>query len=306
MLRARPADGGAAALILRAPAKVNLFLEVVAKRADGFHAVNTLMVAVSLADTLEFALGEDGVFDLTCSDPALSVGPENLVARAAELLRQHAGCRAGARIRLTKRIPMQAGLGGGSSDAATTLLGLNRLWGLGLGVDELATFAASLGSDVAFFLHPPAAWCTGRGEEVSPRTIGRRLHFVLVCPPFGLATAEVYRGVEVPAMPLDGTAIQAALTAGDVDEIGRLLHNRLQPPAERLRPELTTWLGKFAATKPAGCLVSGSGSTIFALARDSGDARRIAAVVAADGSRWQGQETVPQQGARTFIVRSLV
>jgi 4-diphosphocytidyl-2-C-methyl-D-erythritol kinase len=195
MLRARFADGGAAALTLRAPAKVNLFLEVTAKRADGFHAVNTLMVAVSQVDTLEFALLANGVIDLTCSDPALSTGPENLVRRAAELLRHRTGCQSGATIRLTKRIPMQAGLGGGSSDAATTLVGLNRLWGLGLGVDELATQAASLGSDVAFFFRPPAAWCTGRGEEVSPRTIGRRLHFVLVCPPFGLATADVYRWV---------------------------------------------------------------------------------------------------------------
>src|SRR5438874_4139070 len=165
MLRARPADGGSATLILRAPAKVNLFLEVVGKRADGFHAVNTLMVAVSLVDTLEFASADDGLLDLTCSDPALSVGPENLVVRAANVLRRHTGSRAGAAICLTKRIPMQAGLGGGSSDAAATLVGLNRLWGLNLGADVLTTLAASLGSDVAFFLDGPAAWCTGRGEE---------------------------------------------------------------------------------------------------------------------------------------------
>ena len=129
--------------------------------------------------------------------------------RAADALRRHTGCRAGAAIRLTKRIPMQAGLGGGSSDAATTLVGLNRLWGLDLSAEELATLAASLGSDVAFFLDGPAAWCTGRGEEVSPRTIGRQLHFVLVSPPFGLATADVYRGVAVPPTPVDGSAISS-------------------------------------------------------------------------------------------------
>jgi 4-diphosphocytidyl-2-C-methyl-D-erythritol kinase len=297
MLRARSADGGAAALTLRAPAKVNLFLEVTAKRADGFHAVNTLMVAVSLVDALEFALLANGVIDLTCSDPALSTGPENLVHRAAELLRQRTGCQSGVAIRLIKRIPMQAGLGGGSSDAATTLIGLNRLWGLGLGVDELTTLAASLGSDVAFFLRPPAAWCTGRGEEVSPRTIGRRLHFVLVCPPFGLATADVYRGVEVPDVPLDGGPIQAALAASGAVEIGRLLHNRLQKPAERLRPEISAWLAKLAATQPAGCLLSGSGSTMLALARDGRDARRIAEAIAADASA---------AGMRTCVVRSLV
>jgi 4-diphosphocytidyl-2-C-methyl-D-erythritol kinase len=276
---------------------LNLFLEVTAKRADGFHAIHTLMVAVSLADTLDFASGEDEQIDLTCSDPTLSVGPENLVMRAADALRQHTGCRAGAAIRLTKWIPMQAGLGGGSSDAATTLVGLNRLWGLGLRAEELATLAASLGSDVAFFLDGPAAWCTGRGEEVSPRTIGRQLHFVLVGPPFGLATADVYRGVVVPQMPLDGSAIQAALAGGDVEEICRWLHNRLQPPAERLRPELSEWLARLAATKPAGCLMSGSGSTIFALARDDRDARRIAAAIAADATAAR---------VRTGIVRSRV
>jgi 4-diphosphocytidyl-2-C-methyl-D-erythritol kinase len=295
MLRARPADGGAAALSLRAPAKVNLFLEVVGKRADGFHAVNTLMLAVSLVDSLDFALDGDDEIELTCSDPALDAGPENLVMRAAELLRRHTGCRAGARIRLTKRIPMQAGLGGGSSDAATTLVGLNRLWGLGLRVEELAVLAATLGSDVAFFLHPPVAWCTGRGEEVSPRPIGRSLHFVLVCPAFGLATAEVYRGVEVPAAPRNGAAIQAALADGDVAELGRLLHNRLQEPATRLRPDLTALLARLAATRPAGCLLSGSGSAIFALARDDGDARRIESEFLVASAN---------QGARTFVVRS--
>lgn len=297
MQRASPADGGVAALSLRAPAKVNLFLEVTAKRADGFHALQTLMAAVSLVDTLDVASANDGTIDLQCSDPTLSVGPENLVMRAAELLRRHTGTKLGAAIRLTKRIPMQAGLGGGSSDAATTLLGLNRLWGLNLGAGELATLAATLGSDVAFFLDGPAAWCTGRGEEVSVRTIGRRLHFVLVCPPFGLATAEVYRRVEVPISPVDGLAIQAALANGDLEEIGRRLHNRLQAPAKRLRPELKGWMERLAATQPLGCLMSGSGSTMFALARDLRDARRIAAAIAADASA---------AGTRMMIVRSLV
>lgn len=297
MLRARPADGGLAALTLRAPAKVNLFLEIVAKRADGFHAVETLMLAVSLADTLEFAPADNDAIDLTCSDPGLSVGPDNLVVRAAEQLRQHAGKRLGATIRLTKRIPTQAGLGGGSSDAATTLVGLNRLWRLGLGVGELTKLAASLGSDTAFFLRPPAGWCTGRGEVIEPRTVGRRLHLVLVKPSFGLATADVYRGARVPDAPMDGTALQAAMAAGDVVEMGRRLHNRLQQPAEVLRPELASLRARLAAVRPAGWLLSGSGSTMFALARDFRDARRIAEEVLAGG---------PADGTRTWIVRSWI
>ena len=296
MLRARLADGGLAALSLRAPAKVNLFLEIVAKRADGFHAVETLMLAVSLADSLEFAPADEAI-DLTCSDPGLSVGPDNLVMRAADRLRQHAGCQLGARIRLTKRIPTQAGLGGGSSDAATTLVGLNRLWKLNLGADDLMTLAASLGSDVAFFLRPPAAWCTGRGEVIEPRPVGRRLHLVLVKPPFGLATVEVYRGVRVPEAPEDGAAIQAALAAGNVEELGRRLHNRLQAPAETLRPELAGLRARLAAAKPAGCLLSGRGSAMLALARDARDARRIAAEISASGLA---------DGTRTWIVRSWI
>jgi 4-diphosphocytidyl-2-C-methyl-D-erythritol kinase len=272
---------------LRAPAKVNLFLEVTARRPDGYHELRTLLVAVSLFDALTFAPAR-GAIRLSCTDPNLGTGPENLIVRAAELLQRHTGTTAGAVIGLTKRIPIAAGLGGGSSDAATTLIGLNRVWKLGLGRDELIGLAAMLGSDVAFFLRPPAAWCTGRGEDVTPWPVGRRLHLVLACPPFGLSTAEVYRGVAVPARPVSGAAMKKAVQAGDAAAIGRLLHNRLQKPAMALRPELTDWLGWLAAQRPLGQLVSGSGSTVFALARDAADARRIAAAVrpemtAADG-----------------------
>jgi 4-diphosphocytidyl-2-C-methyl-D-erythritol kinase len=271
--------------MLRAPAKVNLFLEVTARRPDGYHELRTLLVAVSLFDALTFAPAR-GVpsaagspIRLSCTDPTLGTGPENLIVRAAEALRRHTGTTAGAVIRLTKRIPVAAGLGGGSSDAATTLVGLNRLWKLGLGRDELIGLAALLGSDVAFFLRRPAAWCTGRGENVVPWPMGGRLHLVLACPPFGLSTADVYRRVAVPAKPVSGAAMKNAVRAGDVEAIGRRLHNRLQDPAVALRPELKTWLGQLSAQRPLGQMVSGSGSTVFALARDAADARRIAAAV---------------------------
>src|SRR5581483_9116902 len=151
--------------------------------------------------------------------------------------------------------------------------------GLGLGPEALAGLAAQLGSDVAFFLGPPAAWCTGRGEDVSPWPLGGRLHLVLVCPPFGLPTADVYRALSVPDTPVDGGPIREAARAGDVEAVGRLLFNRLQEPAVRLRPEVADWLARLARTGPAGCLLSGSGSTVFALARDAADARRIAAAL---------------------------
>jgi 4-diphosphocytidyl-2-C-methyl-D-erythritol kinase len=295
MHRERPSSGPPAASAVWAPAKVNLFLEVTARRPDGYHELRTLLVAVSLYDTLEFAPAPPATFHLSCTDPKLGTGPENLIVRAADLLRRHTGADAGADVRLTKRIPLEAGLAGGSTDAAATLVGLNRLWGLGLSADELTALAAELGSDVAFFLRPPAAWCTGRGEEVMPWPLGTRLHLVLVCPPFGLSTAAVYRGVRVPDAPETGDALKDAVRAGAVDTIGRLLHNRLQEPAEQLRPELADYRRQLADLGPAGCLLSGSGSTLFALGRDVTDARRLAGAARA---------TFPE--ARVFVVRSCV
>jgi 4-diphosphocytidyl-2-C-methyl-D-erythritol kinase len=294
MTRQRPDSGRPAALSVRAPAKVNLFLEVTGRRPDGYHDLRTLLVAVSLFDVLAFAPGP--ALRLSCTDPKLGTGPENLVVRAAELLHRHTGTRAGADIALTKRIPVQAGLGGGSSDAAATLVGLNRLWKLSLPRGELMRLAAELGSDVPFFLGRRAAWCTGRGEVVTPWRLGRRLHLVLACPPFGLATADVYRRVEVPARPKSGAALMEAVAAGDAGEIGRRLFNRLQAPALALRPELTDWLARLAAADPLGCLVSGSGSTVFALARDAADGRRVARAV---------RQEFEAAGGRVLTARSL-
>src|SRR5262249_6842875 len=178
----------AGAVLVWAPAKVNLFLEVLSKRPDGYHEIATLMVAVSLYDTLVFKEESSGTIQLFSSFPQLSTGPDNLINRAALLLQERTGCRRGVSIRLTKRIPLAAGLAGGSTDAAATLWGLNRLWGLELASQELGRLGAELGSDVAFFFSTPAAWCTGRGEIVEPLALGRPLDLVVICPPFGLST----------------------------------------------------------------------------------------------------------------------
>src|SRR5438105_5682461 len=222
MLSERHAD----AVVVWAPAKVNLYLEVLAKRADGYHEIATLMVAVSLFDTLEFKEEASGDLALRCSDPNLSTGPDNLIRRAAEGLRRRTGCARGASIRLQKRIPKAAGLAGGSTDAAATLAGLNRLWRLGLKDAELAEVGAEIGSDVPFFFATPAAWCTGRGEKVQPVQLGQPLFLALACPAIGLAPADVYRGVAVPQTPVTGEAIRRAAAEGDIEELGRWLHNR--------------------------------------------------------------------------------
>lgn len=268
---------GAGAVVVAAPAKLNLFLEVLGKRADGYHALETLMVAVDLYDTLEIRPRADGAITLVCDPPGLSTGPDNLVYQAADRLRTRANRPdLGAAVRLTKRIPTRAGLAGGSSDAAAALVGLNRVWNLALPKADLAAVAAEVGSDVAFFLDLPAAWCTGRGEVVSPEPAGRAFHAVLVCPAVGLGTADVFRRLSVPASPTDGAAARAAFRAGDSGALGRCLFNRLHAPAFALAPAVESVYRRLAGSNPAGCLMSGSGSAVFALCRDAADAARVA------------------------------
>lgn len=259
-----------------APAKVNLFLEVLGKRPDGYHDIATLMVAVDLYDTLVFKEEPSGQLQLECNRPDLSTGPDNLILRAACLLQQRSGCFRGAAIRLVKRIPMAAGLAGGSTDAAATLAGLNRLWSLGLSAAELASMGAELGSDIPFFFHTPAAWCTGRGEIVTPAIAGKQLDLVLLCPAFGMATSAVYRQVEVPVEPRDGRSIREALERGDVQEVGRLLFNRLQPAAQKLAPTIGNFHHRLELFQPAGQMMSGSGSSLFAVCPNQHEAQRIA------------------------------
>jgi 4-diphosphocytidyl-2-C-methyl-D-erythritol kinase len=287
---------GASAVRVWTPAKVNLFLEVLAKRADGYHELATLMAAVNLYDTLELTEDASGATALTCDDPSLSTGPENLVCRAVELARRESGRGEGVRIRLWKRIPMAAGLAGGSSDAAATLAGMNRLWRLGWERDKLIHLGAELGSDVSFFFASSAAWCTGRGERIEPLRLGRALDLVLVCPVVGLSTAEVFRGVTVPTEPRDGAAVRQAATAGDVGELGRRMHNRLQPAAERLCPEVAGLCARLSGLGSAGQLMTGSGSTVIALCRQPGQARTLARALHSARDELNG--------ARVFVVRS--
>src|SRR5262245_20200599 len=184
-------------LVVHAPAKVNLFLAVRGKRSDGYHELETLMVAVAVYDTLVFQEDESGAIEFRSDDAAIPQGPQNLVVRSALLIREEAKATGrGAKIWLRKRIPVAAGLGGGSSDAAATLAALNALWKLGLSLPELAGLGARIGSDVPFFFHTPAAVGRGRGELLSPLALVRPLHLVLVCPTEGLSTAQVYRNLE--------------------------------------------------------------------------------------------------------------
>ncbi len=257
-------------LAVRCPAKLNLFLEVVGKRADGYHDLDTVMQAVDLCDELHVTPTAEGEgLSLACTDASLPTDSRNLVLRAAMALQHRVGCRKGAHFALTKRIPMQAGLGGGSSDAAGALVGLNAAWGLGLSREELRQVAASVGSDVAFFLYGGTARCTGRGEVVEPLAAPASFHYVLVCPPFGVSTAEAYGRLGALTYPRASASILVReIAAGSVEGVGRGLFDRLEGAAAQLCPELLGVKELLAKTGLfTGVSMTGSGSAFFGLCR---------------------------------------
>lgn len=250
-----------------APAKINLFLRVLGRREDGFHEIETFMVPITLADeiVLEPRSGEAGSIELVCSDPALPSGSGNLAYRAAELFLARVGSSSRAlRLELNKRIPHGAGLGGGSSDAATVLLALNDHYESGLTTERLAELAAELGSDVPFFVYRSAAMCRGRGERVEPIAFAESLPLLLLKPPFPVPTPLAYQRWR-DSRELPGVRYSAQEFAW-----GELGNDLERPVFEKylLLAELKTWL--LAQPEVAGALMSGSGSTMFAILH-SGD-----------------------------------
>jgi 4-diphosphocytidyl-2-C-methyl-D-erythritol kinase len=257
-------DGSAepAAVVVAAPAKVNLTLEVLRRRPDGYHDLCSVMQALILADRLEACPGD--ALSLDCSVPSLA-GPDNLVWRAAELLRRETGAAAGARLWLEKRIPVAAGLGGGSSDAASALLALNALWRLGLSRADLCSLGARIGSDVPFFLGSSAcALAEGRGERLTPLPALPYRAVVLARPPVPVSTAAVF-GAFPPQRWADGrrTAAWLAASAGGT---------AVPPPFDDLEP-VTLDVAPAAAQARDALLgagaslatLSGSGPTYFSL-----------------------------------------
>ena len=277
---------------VHAHAKVNLTLEVFGKRSDGYHALRSVVLPVSLCDTLEVEAA-DG---LTCDTGY----PDDLCLKAARVL---SGSRVGvgARISVTKRIPVGGGLGGGSADAAATLQALNELWGLGLSHEELADIGAQVGSDVPALVLGGPVLMEGRGETVT-RLAGERgiprLHLVLVNPGVFSSTREVYANC-APRSPDDsaGTSeMLAALATGDVRRIAAALTNDLQEPAMRLHPEIRDALDALKAAGAVGTLMSGSGSTVFGLVETEERGRDIAALLSEKGYWAQCVQSVGVEG----------
>jgi 4-diphosphocytidyl-2-C-methyl-D-erythritol kinase len=257
---------------LWAPAKINLSFEVKGRRSDGFHEIETLMVPISLKDrlTIKVSAGDTGI-RFSCDDPSLPTGEDNLAVRAAKLFREKTGNDAGIEITLEKKIPHGAGLGGGSSDAAMTLIGLNDLLQAGLQQDELLKLAAELGSDVPFFIVRSAAICRGRGELVTPVPLPDSLRLLLLKPSFGVPTPWAYRkwkdsrelpGIDYSPQEVDGV---------------RLVNDLERPVFEKFvfLAQLKAWLRK--QPEVAAALMSGSGSTMFAVLRGDAGSEPLAA-----------------------------
>ena len=250
-----------------APAKINLYLHILGRRPDGFHELETLMVPISLGDTLDIELIPSGI-EFSCSDPALSDAQDNLATKAARLFLEEFQLSTGVRIHLDKRVPVGAGLGGGSSDAAAVLMALRKLTGVDAPDQKLAELASRLGSDIPFFIYQQPAICKGRGEIIEPVKLKGSYQGLLVHPGFGVSTPWAYKTyAQNPQHGVLGRAFP------DVT-----LRNDLEPPAFSKYPWLPTVKGWFRQQPEVlDALMSGSGSSVFALTGSNQDSENLRA-----------------------------
>ena len=181
---------------LKASAKINLFLEILGKREDGYHEIETVMQEIDLVDNLQFEEIQEGV-KLKCNNKNIPSDENNLVCKAANLIVNECGIKKGVLISLEKNIPVGAGLGGGSSDAATTLKALNSLWKIGLSDVDLMEFAARLGSDIPFFIKGKTALCSGRGENITPIEVKSEMNYLIIFPHINISTTTIYRNLKI-------------------------------------------------------------------------------------------------------------
>ena len=244
-------------LVWPAPAKLNLFLHITGRRADGYHTLQTVFQLLDYGDTLHFRPSSTGwELHFTCSDPRLET-QDNLVLKAARLLQETLPVPRGARIHLDKVLPAGGGLGGGSSDAATTLVALNRLWGAGLELDQLAALGLKLGADVPVFVHGFCAWAEGVGEELEPMALPEDW-FLVVTPPVQVSTARVFGHPELTrgTAPLRIRAFPFSGGKNDCESVTCMLYPEVKSALE--------WLGAELGNKSAEARMSGTGASVFA------------------------------------------
>jgi len=281
-----------APLVLSAPAKVNLTLEVLGRRPDGYHEVRMLMAGVSLSDELSFEPAEG--LHLGCDRPELDCSESNLILRAARALQKALGRAEGARISLKKRIPLGGGLAGGSTDAAAALKGLNALWRGGLGLDDLRRIGATLGSDIPFCLETGWAYATGRGEKLSPLSLRRSLHLVLANPGFEVSTKWAYSGlarIHTSRKNLSRACFEA-IQSRDLDAMALTAINDLEPVTSGRYPEIALLE---RALLDQGALISrmsGSGPTVWGLFKDASAAKKACAAINKAGTLALAVQTI--------------
>lgn len=250
------------ALTLPAPAKLNLMLHIVGRRADGYHELQTLFQFLDHGDELSFSLRADGEIRLHTELPGVD-HDSNLIVRAARLLQRESGCPLGADIRLLKRLPMGGGIGGGSSDAATTLLGLNHLWQLHLGEDRLAALGLTLGADVPVFVRGRAAFAEGVGERLQPVDLPEPW-FLVIAPQVSVSTAEIFADPEL-TRNTPAITVRSLLAGGG--------HNDCQPIVEKRYPEVRNALSLLNKFVPAS--MTGTGACVFGSFPNEGEADKV-------------------------------
>jgi 4-diphosphocytidyl-2-C-methyl-D-erythritol kinase len=261
-----------------AHAKVNLYLKVTGKRDDGYHLIRSFFQKISLADQLTFTSIDESRIKIRCDHPDVPLDESNLVAKAAKALLDFTGSDNGAEIDIIKRIPIAAGLGGGSSDAAATLVVLNDLWELGLDRDELLSLALGLGADVPFFLGDyPAAWVEGIGEKIRAVSVDRAFGMVLFKPAFPIYAGSAFSGSEFDfESGPEGESVITKLTSADPANVADMMKNDLQPWAFKTHPKL---VGLNDAIRNSDnpritVVMTGSGPTLMALYENNDAARR--------------------------------
>jgi len=265
-------------LRLRANAKINLFLEVLDRRTDGYHNIETVFQSIDLHDVITLRESASGGVKVKCDNPRVPVDSSNLVYKAAELLSQESEKRFGVEIHILKRIPVGAGLAGGSTDAAATLIGLNELWGMGYGVDELMQLGGKLGADVPFCIMGGTALGQGRGDELTRLKTFSQIPVVIANPGFQVFTAWAYGSLKdlgLTRARKNANILVGKMQQNDISDVGRELFNIFEnvvmekyPPVRRIKEE-------FIRAGASGALMSGSGPTVFAIAQDMSSAQRL-------------------------------
>jgi 4-diphosphocytidyl-2-C-methyl-D-erythritol kinase len=262
-------------LTIFSPAKINLYLRIAGKRPDGYHELVTVMLPLDFGDEITLQSRKTGL-TLQCDNPTLPTDDTNLALRAAKKLAKVFAVRQGAKITLKKRTPLAAGLGGGSSNAAAVLMGLERHWKLGAPTEKLHGLAASMGSDINFFMAGGAALCRGRGEKIEAIPCRLSAAILLVNPGFGISTKWAYENwakavaeLRLTAPPPEVSLLLRALAEDDLAAVSRCLFNSLEAPSVRKYPVLELIKKAMRDGGAAGALMSGSGATVFGLFADA-------------------------------------